>query len=173
MEAEREGFEPPGPRERAGCFQGSCNQPDSATAPSMSVSRSVTERRLEKHFSDEVFGADDIEDVQPIVRVVARTLDDVTRRVRMDVPQIDLASRAAGVLALNARKPRAVVDDKVVGRRFGQRDRNIEAHFCERRDRYGTWRYRLCAVLSAPTPRYRPARTARLAAQSMQRLRGG
>ena len=47
--AEREGFEPPGPRERAGCFQGSCNQPDSATAPSMSVSRSVTERRSARH----------------------------------------------------------------------------------------------------------------------------
>jgi hypothetical protein len=47
--AEREGFEPPGPSARAGCFQGSCNKPDSATAPSMSKSISVTDRRSARH----------------------------------------------------------------------------------------------------------------------------
>lgn len=47
--AEREGFEPPGPSERTGCFQGSCNKPDSATAPNLSTSRSVTDRRPARH----------------------------------------------------------------------------------------------------------------------------
>ena len=34
---------------RAGCFQGSCIQPDSATAPSLSLSRRLTHRRFGKH----------------------------------------------------------------------------------------------------------------------------
>ena len=36
---------------RTGCFQGSCNQPDSATAPSTSTSRIVIDRRLARHSS--------------------------------------------------------------------------------------------------------------------------
>jgi hypothetical protein len=45
--AEREGFEPPGLA--AGCFQGSCNKPDSATAPMRFSGRGVTERRPKWH----------------------------------------------------------------------------------------------------------------------------
>ena len=123
--AEREGFEPPGPRERAGCFQGSCNKPDSATAPSPSVSRSVTDLRCARHSLIRYSAPCPSRMNNQSYEVLLRALDNVPRRVRVDTPKVALPATVVRDPALNPPQRCPIVDDEIVGSRLGQRNRVV------------------------------------------------
>src|SRR2546430_6770195 len=114
----------------AGCFQGSCNQPDSATAPKRFSGRSFHPLRPAKRSLTEVFPPISVQDVEPVVSVRLRELYDVALRVRMDSAQADLLDRR--VLAFDAEEWLAVVNDEVIRSRLGERKGNVVAQGRER-----------------------------------------
>src|SRR5581483_8888514 len=76
-----------------GCFQGSCIQPDSATAPSRCSGRGVTDRLPEWHCLIRLLTSRP-ENIEPVISVRLHEFEHVAARVRVDSPEVDLAGRA-------------------------------------------------------------------------------
>jgi hypothetical protein len=93
---------------------------------------STSETRL-----DQVFASVAIEDEEPVIRACQRALDDVSVRVRMDSPKVNLTSRTTNEFALDSYKCGSIVNDEVVRRRLCQRNRDVVSQLRKRRNRPG------------------------------------